>query len=85
MKVRLPGILAAVFVFGAAVPTFAHHGFTVEFDPSNCMDVRGTLTGVTWENPHAYIDVAEKGRQWQGRDVAPGNGYPERSEKERHL
>ena len=22
--------------------------------------MRGTLTGVTWENPHAYIDVAEK-------------------------
>jgi hypothetical protein len=61
MRVRLLGILVTVFVLGAAVPTFAHHGFTVEFDPTKCMDIRGgTLTGLTWENPHAYIDVAVK-------------------------
>ena len=60
MRVKLPGILMAVFVFGAAVPSFAHHGFTVEFDPTNCLDLRGTLIGVTWENPHAYIDVEAK-------------------------
>jgi hypothetical protein len=52
--------LAAVFVFAAAVPTFAHHAFGVEFDRNDCMDLKGTLTGVKWENPHAYIDVAAK-------------------------
>jgi hypothetical protein len=60
MGVRLPGILAAVFVFGVTVPTFAHHSFAAEFDRDNCMDLKGTLTGLTWENPHAYIDVAAK-------------------------
>jgi hypothetical protein len=52
--------LAAVFVVGVTVPTFAHHSFAAEFDKDNCMDLKGTLKGLTWENPHAYIDVAAK-------------------------
>jgi hypothetical protein len=58
MRVKLLGLLITVFVlFGAAVPAFAHHGFGVEFDATKCMDLKGTLTGVVWENPHSYIDM----------------------------
>jgi hypothetical protein len=61
MKVRLPGILMTVFaLLGAAVPTFAHHGFAVEFDGSKCLDLKGTLTGIDWENPHAYLQMDVK-------------------------
>ena len=60
MKVKLPGILMALFVMGAVVPAFAHHGFGVEFDDTKCLDLKGTLTGITWENPHAYFDMAVK-------------------------
>jgi hypothetical protein len=60
MKAKLPGILMALFVLGAVVPAFAHHGFGVEFDGSKCADLKGTLTGITWENPHAYFDMAVK-------------------------
>jgi hypothetical protein len=68
MRVRLPGVLAAVLVFATAVPTFAHHAFGVEFDATNCRDVKGTLTGLTWENPHAYIDITAKDAD--GTDVS---------------
>lgn len=47
----------AVCVLGAAVPAFAHHSFSVQFDAAKCRDLKGTLTGLLWENPHAYIDV----------------------------
>jgi hypothetical protein len=57
MRVKLPGVLIAVFVLGAAAPGFSHHAFSVEFDATKCRDIRGTLVGLTWENPHAYIDV----------------------------
>ena len=57
MKAKLLGILMALFVLGAALPSFAHHGFGVEFDGSKCMDLKGTLTGLKWENPHAYFDM----------------------------
>lgn len=61
MKAKLPGILMALFVVGAAIPAFAHHGFGVEYDGTKCMDLKGTLTGVIWENPHAYFDIDVKG------------------------
>ena len=38
----------------------AHHGFGVEFDATKCMDLKGTLTGLTWENPHAYLQMDVK-------------------------
>jgi len=58
MKVgRLGGLMTFVGLLVVAAPAFAHHGFGVEFDSTNCRDVKGTLTGITWENPHAYIDV----------------------------
>ena len=77
MRVRLPGILMAVVaVVGAAAPTFAHHGFGVEFDGSKCMDLKGTLTGIDWENPHAYLqmdvkDADGKTQAWHLEMITP--------------
>ena len=63
MRRKLPGVLIA-FALVAAAPAFAHHGFGVEFDKDRCMDLSGTLSGIDWENPHAYFDM----------DVKEGNG-----------
>lgn len=61
MRVKPPVLLVAVLaLLGAAVPAFAHHGFGVEFDKNKCMDLKGTLTGLDWENPHAYIHMDVK-------------------------
>jgi hypothetical protein len=57
MRVKLPRVLTAVFVLWAGVPAFGHHSFGVQFDATKCMDLRGTLVGLQWENPHAFIDV----------------------------
>ena len=61
MKVRPVGVLLGLFILGMATSAFAHHGFGVEFDSSKCMDLKGTLTGILWENPHAYFDMEVKG------------------------
>ena len=44
----------------ASAPVSAHHAFAVEFDASKCADIKGTLTKVAYENPHAYLFVNGK-------------------------
>ena len=62
MKRKLFGVVVAMLVLlGAAVSTFAHHGYGTEFDGTKCLDLRGTLTGLKWENPHGYFDMDVKG------------------------
>lgn len=77
MKVRLPGaLLAVVALLGPVVPAFAHHGFAVEFDAARCMDLKGTLTDIDWENPHAYLrmdvkDASGKTVSWSLEMITP--------------
>ena len=77
MRVKFPRLLTVVFaLIVVAFPAFAHHGFGVEFDKSKCMDLRGTLTGIDWENPHAYIhmdvkDANGKTVSWSLETVTP--------------
>ncbi len=69
-------LMAAFALIGAAVPVSAHHGFAVEFDGSKCMDLKGTLTGIDWENPHAYFhmdvkNAAGKVEAWSLEMITP--------------
>src|ERR1700693_3558535 len=43
-----------------AIPLWAHHSITAEFDTSKSFTVKGTLTKIEWVNPHAYIYVEAK-------------------------
>jgi len=86
MRVRLAGVAIAVScLLGVAGPAAAHHGFTVEFDGSKCLDLTGTLTGLLWENPHAYLamdvkDASGKVVKWHLEMITPTalkrNGWP---------
>ena len=62
MRFKLAGVvMALLLLLGAAESTRAHHGFTIEFDPTKCMDLTGNLTGLEWDNPHAYLQMEVKG------------------------
>ena len=43
-----------------AIPLWAHHSITAEFDTSKSFSVKGTLTKIEWVNPHAYIYLDAK-------------------------
>lgn len=58
MKAMLAGVVMVVSGFlGLAGYAFAHHSFSAEFDGTKCMDLKGPLVGLLWENPHAYVDM----------------------------
>lgn len=77
MRLRLAGVAMAMCgLLGVAGPASAHHGFNVEFDGTKCLDLKGTLTGVIWENPHAYLqmdvkDAAGTTVQWHLEMITP--------------
>jgi hypothetical protein len=43
-----------------AVPVRAHHSFAAEFDANNKVTLKGTVTGMDWVNPHAWIHLDVK-------------------------
>jgi hypothetical protein len=50
----------AVGLIVSAVPLFAHHSVTAEFDSSKSFSVKGTITKIEWINPHVYIYADSK-------------------------
>ena len=61
MKARFFGAAAAACVVVLlAAPVLAHHSVASEFDTKNCRDFTGTLTGVSWENPHMHFNLDVK-------------------------
>ncbi len=77
MRVKFPGVLLAVFtLLSGGIPAFAHHQFGVEFDASKCTNLKGTLAGIDWENPHAYFhmdvkDADGKTESWSLEMITP--------------
>ena len=75
---RLIGKLAAgCLLFSVAPVAPAHHSFTVLFDPSETVSVRGVVTEFEFIAPHAYIRIEvtdENGApvQWELETTSPG-------------
>jgi Family of unknown function (DUF6152) len=69
--------LAAGIVLLVAAPVLAHHPFAAEFDWAKPMSVTGTITKVTWANPHAHLFIDARDQsgavaKWDVELGAPG-------------
>ena len=79
MKHKVVGVfvlVAALLLAADSLP--AHHGYATEFDAKNCLTLKGTLAGVDWENPHAYVymdvkDASGNVHHWSLETISPNS------------
>jgi Family of unknown function (DUF6152) len=70
MTARQIVLVVSAALLLAAMPVLAHHSFKAEYDDNRPVTLNGTVTKVTWKNPHVllYLDVkdeAGKVTNWQ--------------------
>jgi hypothetical protein len=61
MKKALTFFVLTAAVVVAAAPLFAHHGRGATYDMKKQVTLKGTVTEVSWRNPHVaiYMDVKD--------------------------
>ena len=60
MGVALMAVAALILTATAAMPLWAHHAFTAEFDANKPVKLRGVVTKVELINPHSWIHIDVK-------------------------
>ena len=49
--------IAVVAALLAAIPVWAHHSFSAEYDSSKRLSLKGKMVAFEWVNPHSWIHV----------------------------
>ena len=54
-------VVLGIALSALAVPVFAHHSWTAEYDAKKPVAVKGVVSKVEWTNPHThfYVDVTD--------------------------
>lgn len=61
MKLNFPGVFTASLVLAVCTaPLWAHHSFAAEYDASQLLSLKGTISKVEWTNPHIYVYIDVK-------------------------
>jgi hypothetical protein len=73
MKLRIT-IVTSIILLAMGLPAFAHHG-NAEFDLTQSLSLKATITDFIWSNPHSeiFFDVNADGKvtRWGCEAVQP--------------
>jgi hypothetical protein len=75
-RIRRVVTFSVIALMLAAVPLWAHHAFTAEFDASKPVKLRGTVTKVELVNPHSWIHIDVKDPDGKVTNWAIEGGTP---------
>ena len=78
MRINQLVLLATAGLLMAALPVLAHHSFKAQYDETKPITLKGTVTKITWNNPHVLMflkvkDNSGKVANWQ-LELASPNG-----------
>ena len=57
MRNKLMTVVASAALLLAAVPLFAHHSFSAEFDQKKQVTLEGKVVMMEWVNPHSWLHI----------------------------
>jgi Family of unknown function (DUF6152) len=69
MKTRLL-LIMGIGLLLAVTPILAHHSLATKYDTHKSVTLKGTVTKISWENPHVHLflqadDKAGKDADWE--------------------
>ena len=78
MRIKHAALIACYGILFTALPVLAHHSFKAEFDETRPVTFYGTVTKLSWKNPHVMLNMDvkdENGRvaNWE-MELASPNG-----------
>src|SRR6266480_2345322 len=76
MRTKLAVVVSALGLLMAAVPVWAHHAFSAEFDVNKPLTLKGTLTKWEMINPHSWFHLNVKGPDGQVSEWMIEGGSP---------
>jgi hypothetical protein len=57
MRIRPVILIAGIGMLLAAIPLFAHHSFSAEYDQSKVVTLTGKMIDFEWVNPHSWVHL----------------------------
>jgi hypothetical protein len=78
---KLGTLVSIATLLFAASPLHAHHSLEAQYDPTQTITLRGTVTKINWSNPHVSLSLdvkqAERIVNWQVEMGSPNAQFLE--------